>query len=157
MNPSVDEYEFNTLRTVGGSVRLTLLKDAAVAAEIDVAPPRPTLVHLPAAPGVWLGCILAQYPSQRERVRLRGVVTDTLATDMTIVGEYPVDLRGKVGSTVTSVPPALVERLGLEVGEGITTLPIAPGLVLFVSEPAIDRFGCSIGAAGESLERAMIG
>lgn len=145
---SSNDYQYNKLRTVGGSHRLTLVKGAVDDAVVDVKPPRPTFAFLPAAQGTWVGFDIDHFDSQRERVHIRAAITDTFDPDMNLVGEYPVDLRGKVGSTVARIPSELVQLLELEVGDRITTISLAKGALLFVREMIVQ-------SSGTAVERAI--
>lgn len=142
------DYRFNKLRKTGGSHRLTLVKTAVREADLDPGPPRPVLAHIPAANGTWVAFHIRRYPSQQRRVRLRQAVTDELAANQPIVGEYPVELRGKLGSAITLVPKQLVDAVDIRTRDQVTTIAIAPEAVLFISEGATD-------AAGDRLRSAI--
>lgn len=137
----------NKLRTTGGSHRLTLVKSAVDEAGIDTRPPRPTLAHLPAGRGVWLAFDVDRYPSQRDRVAARAAVTERFEPTEPVVGEFPVELRGKLGSAVTRVPGELLDRVGLETGDEVATVAVAPGALLVVAAwTAADRPDAVAGA-----------
>lgn len=142
-----DEYRYNKLREVGGSFQLTMVKAAVDDAEIDSGPPRPVFAHIPAAPEVWVAFDVDRYASQRHRVQVRTAVTDELAPGTTVVGEFPVAIRGKLGSAVTRVPQRLAERAGLERPAQITTIALAPGAVLLASEAEVEAAGDELAAA----------
>lgn len=134
-----EEFQFNKLRKTGGSYRLTLVKPAVDEANIDPRPPRPELVHLPTAPCAWLGIDLEAHPVQTERVAARSAVTEELDPGIPMAGEFPVSLKGKLGSAVTRVPPDVVDRLDLETGTGVTTIAITDGALLFVTEDVVEE------------------
>lgn len=127
----------NKLRTTGGSFRLTLVKGAVDKAGIDPRPPRPTLAHLPAAPGAWLAFDVDRYPSQRDRVAVRAAVTERLAPETTIVGEFPVELRGKLGSAVTRVPGELLEAVDIAAGDELANTAIGTGCILVLCKSSV--------------------
>lgn len=127
-------YRFNKLRKSSGSYRVTLVKDAVEAANIDTTPPRPVFANLPVGGGVWIGFDIDRYTSQRTRVAVRHAVTTELDPDARIVGEFPVPLQGKLGSAVVTLPSQLVDETDLHTAERVTTIAIAPDLVLFVTE-----------------------
>lgn len=145
-----DAYRFNKLRDSSGSHRLTLVKAAIEAAEIDVEPPRPVFAHLPAGEGVWLGFDLERYGSQRTRVAVRRAVTAELDPDARVVGEFPVPMRGKLGSAVVTLPSRLVEEAGLREAERVTAVAVAPGLLLFLTKER----AAAAGDVGSALEGA---
>lgn len=146
---------FNKLRTTGGSSRLTLVKGAVDEAGIDPRPPRPTLGHLPAGPGVWLAFDLEQYPSQSDRVAARVAVSEALGIDESIVGEFPVELRGKLGSAVTRVPGELVERVDVSVGERLAVIAVAEGALLVAAERVVDEQSGAIERAVDAAQTAL--
>lgn len=150
-----DDYRFNKLRTVGGSYRLTLVKAAVDNGEIDPGPPRPVFAHIPASEGVWVGFEATRFDSQRDRVAVREAVTAALDGDEPVVGEFPVAIRGKLGSAVMRVPQQLAERVDMDVGARITTVAVAPGLVLFATEDRIDADEAQFAAAIEAARRAV--
>ena len=135
-NPPAD-FQFNKLRTAGGSHRLTLVKAAVEQAKIDVGPPRPTIAHIPVGDGVWVGFDVDRYPSQLNRVRIRSQITNSFSPESTVVGEFPVPLQGKLGSAVTLVPKQLVESLESDTDVRVTTVALTPGLLLFATEQRI--------------------
>lgn len=128
-----ETFRFNKLRSTGGSTRLTLVKDAVDRAAIDPRPPRPELAHIPAAPGVWLAFAVERHSSQADRVAVRTAVSRALGSDAVIVGEFPVELQGKLGSAVTLVPRELVDRAELAGDEDVTTTALGPGALLFAT------------------------
>lgn len=132
-----ETYRFNKLRSTGGSARLTLVKAAVDRAEIDARPPRPVFAHLPAAPGAWLAADVDVYESQRRRVEARAAVTGQLATDFSAVGEFPIHLKGKLGSAVTRVPKGVLDHANLEVGEEITAIAVGSGAVLLLTKQVV--------------------
>jgi hypothetical protein len=140
-------FRFNKLRTTGGSYRLTLVKSAVDAAEVDPRPPRPELAHLPAARGAWLGIDIERHPDQRGRVAAREAVTVEFAPGASMVGEYPVPLRGKLGSAVTRIPGEIIDRLDLETGDQLTTIAIADGALLFVTQGLVESAPADVAAA----------
>lgn len=129
-----DSYGFNKFRKSSGSHRLTLVKAAVQAAEIDPRPPRPVLALLPVADRAWVGFEVDRYDSQRDRVDVRYALTETLANDTHVIGEFPVTVRGKLGSALILLPKGLVDTLDLTVGDRVTTVPVATGCLLFVTE-----------------------
>lgn len=137
MSPSNDlpeTFQFNKLRDAGGSTRLTLVKSAVAAANIDPKPPRPLIAHIPAGDGIWLGFDVDQYESQQTRVDARTALTAELPGDNRIVGEYPVPLTGKLGSSVTLIPKGLADTVSVSVEDCITTVPVTSGVLLFIQE-----------------------
>lgn len=144
-------FRFNKLRTTGGSSRLTLVKAAVERADVDPRPPRPELAHLPAAPGVWLALEVARHPSQTRRVAVRAAVSDCFDPEEPLVGEFPVTLKGKLGSAVTLVPSDLVDRIGLEAGTRVTTVAVGPGALLLVTAEVVDA---DPAAVAEAIDRA---
>lgn len=66
-----DSYGFNKLRESGGSNRLTLVKSAVEAADLDPRPPRPVLALIPVGAGTWVRFDVDRYDSQRARVAVR--------------------------------------------------------------------------------------
>lgn len=150
-----EAYRFNKLRDSGGSYRLTLVKDAVERADVDIKPPRPELANIPAGDGAWVGFDTDRYGSQRTRVDVRRAVTAELAPRARIVGEYPVSVRGKLGSAVILVPKQLVDALGLEAAERVTSIAVAPGVLLFVTEEKATAPDTDIESALESARRAV--
>ncbi|MFW6435511.1 MAG: hypothetical protein ACOCY1_03950 [Halovenus sp.] len=144
-------YQFNKLRESSGSYRVTLVKDAIEEAEIDTTPPRPVFAHIPAAEGSWIGFDVERYDSQRTRVAVRHAVTAELDSGMQIVGEFPVPLRGKLGSAVLTLPSQLIDGADLRSAERVTTIAVAPGLVLFVTEATVTDPEADVASA---LDRA---
>lgn len=151
-----ETFRFNKLRSTGGSTRLTLVKDAVDQADIDPRPPRPELAHLPAAPGVWLAFAVERHPSQADRVAVRTAVTEALGSEAPIVGEFPVDLQGKLGSAVTLVPRQLVERADLDVGEDVTTISLGTGALLFATRDVINGDPDEIPAGIRAAKTALL-
>ena len=151
----VETARTNKLRTTGGSHRLTLVKAAVDEAGIDPRPPRPTLAHLPAGPGVWLAFDVDQYPSQRDRVAARAAVSDLFEPAEPIVGEFPIQLRGKLGSAVTRVPGELLDRVGLQTGDGVATIAVAPGALLVVAASVAGERPEEVAAAAEAARAAL--
>lgn len=151
-----ETFRFNKLRTTGGSTRLTVVKEAVEGAGIEPRPPRPELAHLPAAPGVWLALDVERYPSQTDRVAIRSAVSDRFPTGEPLVGEFPVELQGKLGSAVTLVPRQLVDRADLEPGERVTAVALHPGALLFLTRTVVeadpDGPAAAIRAARETIE-----
>jgi antitoxin component of MazEF toxin-antitoxin module len=142
VSPSHDppeSYQFNKLRDAGGSTRLTLVKSAVDTAGIAPRPPRPQVAHIPAGDGVWLAFDVDQYDSQQTRVEARKALTAQLPGDSRIVGEYPVSLRGKLGSAVTIVPKELAETVGIEIGDQISTVAVTSGVLLFLEEERVSE------------------
>lgn len=150
-----DEFRYNKLREVGGSYQLTLVKTAVDAAEIDSSPPRPVFAHIPAARGAWVAFDVDRYAAQRHRVRVRTAVTDELAPETTVVGEFPVAIRGKLGSAVTRVPQRLAERAGLERPAQITTIALGPGAVLVATQARVEAAGDELAAAIEAARQRL--
>lgn len=128
--------QFNKLRKAGGSKRLTLVKAAVDAAGIESSPPRPLLAHIPAGDGIWLAFDTDQFESQCERVEIRTGLSEHVSPSEQIVGEYPVFLRGKLGSSVTIVPKRLSDSVGVAVEDQITTIAVGTGMLLFLTESA---------------------
>jgi hypothetical protein len=151
------DYRFNKLRDSGGSYRLTLVKDAVERADIDPRPPRPELANIPAGDGAWVGFDVDRYGSQQTRVEVRRAVTAELAPGERIVGEYPVSIRGKLGSAVILVPRQLIDALALETAERMTTIALAPGALLFVTEAKATASEPDVEAAIEAARSAVPG
>lgn len=142
VSPSHDppeSYRYNKLRKAGGSTRLTLVKSAVDTAGIDTRPPRPLVAHIPAGDGVWIAFEVDEYGSQQLRVRTRTALTAELSGDRKIVGEYPVPLRGKLGSAVTLVPKRLAETVGIEIGDQISTVAVTSGVLLLLEEERVSE------------------
>jgi hypothetical protein len=150
-----ETFRFNTLRSTGGSTRLTLVKAAVDAAGIDPRPPRPELAHLPAAPGVWLAFAVEEFPSQAERVAVRAAVSEALDSEAPVVGEFPVALQGKLGSAVTLVPRELVDRADLDLGQDVTTVSLGNGALLFVTKAVINDDPDAIDAIVQAARAAL--
>ena len=150
-----DTFRFNTLRTTGGSTRLTLVKAAVQEAGIEPRPPRPELAHLPAAPGVWLALDVDRHSEQARRVAVRTAVSEAFGVESPIVGEFPVELQGKLGSAVTLVPRQLVDRAALESGTPVTTIAVGPGALLFVIQPVVDAEPAAVTAAIAAAREAL--
>lgn len=144
-------YQFNKLRESGGSYRVTLVKDAVDAAEIETRPPSSVFAQIPACDGVWVGFDISRYESQRTRVAVRHAVTAELDPDARVVGEFPVPLRGKLGSAVLTLPSQLLDEADLRAAERVTTIAVAEGLVLFVTEATATDPETGVASA---LERA---
>lgn len=125
------------------------------AADIEITPPRPMVAFLPVATGAWMGFEVDRYPSQLERVRVRTAVTRAVGSEADVVGEFPVALRGKVGSVVTLVPKSLVGSVDLSIGDRITTIAVAPGLLLFVTESLIEESETDMAGAIEAARNAL--
>lgn len=145
-----ESFGFNKLRKSSGSHRLTIVKDAVQAAEIDPRPPRPVLALLPVCDGAWIGFDVDRHDSQRARVRVRHTLTAALAPDTQVVGEYPVAVRGKLGSALLILPKQLIDTLDLEVQERVTTIPVVTGCLLFATESFTEDPGNDLGAALEA-------
>lgn len=150
-----EDYRFNKLRDSGGSYRLTLVKAAVERADIDPRPSRPELANIPAGDGAWVGFDVDRYGSQRTRVDVRRAVTAELSPGKRIVGEYPVSIRGKLGSAVILVPRQLIDTLGLETAGRVTTIALAPGVLLFVTEAKAKASKSDLRAAIEAARSAV--
>jgi hypothetical protein len=150
-----ESYRFNKLRESGGSYRLTLVKAAVDATGIDPKPPRQVLALLPVGPGVWIGFDVAHRESQLDRVRARSVATAELDPGARVVGEYPVRVRGKLGSAVVLVPRELVDALALDDAEQATTVAVGPATLLFATERRIDDSDGELAAACEAVRREL--
>lgn len=158
MRPDPEQIESaraNKLRTTGGSHRLTLVKGAVDEADIDTRPPRPTLAHLPAGPGVWLAFDVELYPSQRDRVAARAAVSNRFEPTEPVVGEFPVELRGKLGSAVTRVPGELLDRVGLKTGNEVATIAVAPGALLVIDASTVVDRPVAVAEAIEAAHTAL--
>lgn len=142
-----ESFGFNKLRKSSGSHRLTLVKEAVRAAEIDPRPPRPVLALLPVSDGAWVGCDVDRHASQRARVDVRHALTAELAPETDVVGEYPVTVRGKLGSALLILPKQLVDTLYLESQERVTTVPVVAGCLLFATESLAADPETDLGAA----------
>jgi hypothetical protein len=132
-----DSFKYNTVREAGGSTRLTMLKAAVDEADIDPSPPRPVFAHIPAAEGIWLAFAVDAYDSQLTRVQVRTALTEAVSPETRIVGEYPIPVTGKLGSAITLVPKRLAEAIDLSIDDGVTTIAVAPELLLFATEDRI--------------------
>lgn len=148
-----ETYRFNKLREAGGSIRLTLVKAALETADVDPRPPRPLFAHIPAGDGVWLAFDVEQYESQQTRVRARSALTAKIPGDSHVVGEYPISLRGKLGSGVTIVPKRLADTVGVTVGDDVTTIAVGPGVLLFVAEQQVSAL--DVGSTLEAIRETL--
>lgn len=152
-----ETYRFNKLRESSGSHRVTLVKAAVEAADVNPGPPRPVFANLPVGEGAWVAFDVSRYDSQVQRVRARRAATAELAPGTSVVGEFPVSIRGKLGSVVVLVPKQLVEALDLETAEQVTTVAIAPSAFLFLTASRVDAADGEIATAIEAAREAIDG
>lgn len=134
---------------------MTLVKAAAESAKIDPDPPRPTFAYIPVCDGSWLGFEVAYYDSQLNRVQIRAKISDILSPETRIVGEYPVKIRGKLGSSVTLIPRKLVEAVDLSMDDSVTVITLARGLILFVTKQKISSSQTKIEDVLDEMENLL--